>query len=423
MKPPTFFLSSTIYDFRDLRSAIKFYLEEQGCRVLASEFNDFLKPLDRHSYDACLHAIEQADFFVLLIGTRVGGWFIPEERVSITQQEYRQAYELQKAGKLKIVTFVRDEVWQVREERKELASYLGSLPYGESERTKIKAYPSKFAEDADFISGFITEVARNRETAKALKAGGALPSGNWIHVFHNFGDVISTLQSQVFSGLPIEEAAMRRLLQSEIREILRRCIPKTPRGLLSVRRGLENFLTKYPLTTENRKDEFLEIDASDWDKFAWFAFHVISRKFHPIILDRAIVSPFFLQFDPILKAFEETPIHNALLNLREEIRRFNEANTPETLTVIYEHTPRQRGFRNGSIEVEPIKLATLLHLLDRWVNLIELSTSIHRYLDGGGFVEPSLRPRTPILGMEEKIEEEFPSIDEILSVIGSNDRV
>jgi hypothetical protein len=66
VKPPTFFLSSTIYDFRDLRSAVKFYLEELGCRVLASEYNDFLKPLDRHSYEACLKAIEQTDYFVLV---------------------------------------------------------------------------------------------------------------------------------------------------------------------------------------------------------------------------------------------------------------------------------------------------------------------------------------------------------------------
>ena len=75
MKPPTFFLCSTIYDFKDLRSSIKYYLQQQGCRVLASECNDFAKPLDQHSYDACLQTVRQADFFVLLIGSRVGGWY------------------------------------------------------------------------------------------------------------------------------------------------------------------------------------------------------------------------------------------------------------------------------------------------------------------------------------------------------------
>jgi hypothetical protein len=91
---------------------------------------------------------------VLFIGARVGGWFNQEKRISITQEEYRHAYELQKKGKLKIITFVRAEVWQAREERKELAAYLASLGYNDSERLKIKDYPSKFADDAEFISTF-----------------------------------------------------------------------------------------------------------------------------------------------------------------------------------------------------------------------------------------------------------------------------
>ena len=99
MRRPAFFLSSTIYDFKDFRSSLKFYLEEQGCAVLASEFNDFPKPLDAHSYQACIGTLNKADYFIFLVGTRVGGWFNRSERVSITQQEYREAYELHKQGK------------------------------------------------------------------------------------------------------------------------------------------------------------------------------------------------------------------------------------------------------------------------------------------------------------------------------------
>lgn len=126
MKPPTFFLSSTIYDFKDLRSAIKYFLELQGCRVLASDFNDFAKPLDPHSYEACLKAIAEADYFVLLIGARVGGWY-EHEKVSITQAEYREAYRLHKEGRLKLLSFVRADVWNLREERKALRKHLEML--------------------------------------------------------------------------------------------------------------------------------------------------------------------------------------------------------------------------------------------------------------------------------------------------------
>src|SRR4051812_44893193 len=123
-KKPTFFISSTIYDFRDLRSAIKFYLEEQGCTVLASEFNDFGQPLDVHSYEACLAQIATADYFVLLVGSRVGGWFDEAAKVSITQQEYRTAYELHLKGQLKILSFVRSDVWALKDDRKELGRFL-----------------------------------------------------------------------------------------------------------------------------------------------------------------------------------------------------------------------------------------------------------------------------------------------------------
>ena len=74
-KRPRIFISSTIHDFADLRSAIKFYLEERGCEALLSEFNDFGKPVDTNSYDACIKAIDSADYFVLLIGAHVGGWY------------------------------------------------------------------------------------------------------------------------------------------------------------------------------------------------------------------------------------------------------------------------------------------------------------------------------------------------------------
>jgi hypothetical protein len=417
MKPPTFFLSSTIYDFRDLRSAAKFYLEEQGCTVLASEFNDFVKPLDMHSYEACLKAIDQADYFVLLIGTRVGGWFDLEQRVSITQQEYRRAYELQQQGKLKIITFVRAEVWQAREERKELASYLATLPYSSSEKRRIEAYPSKFLDDADFLANFINEVGRNRDTVRALETGGQLPSGNWIHIFHEFSEIIATLQAQAFSGVPVAEATLGRLLQSEVLAILRRSILKVPGYLGTPRKAVEAFLQKYPLTMENKGAESFEIDTASWDNLTWYAPHLIAVKFHPIILENAIASPFFLRFNSTVNTFEETPFHKAVASLREEVRRFNESNSSETLAVIFEHSPKRRGYRGGNVSVEPLKLMGLLHLYDRWINIIELAKAIYRHLDGQPFVEPKLRSRSPVYGMEEALELEFPTVQETIQFI------
>jgi hypothetical protein len=123
---PRIFVSSTIYDFRDLRSAVKFWLEKLGYDVQMSDHADFDKPLDTNSYDACLRAIDTCQYFVLFIGSRVGGPYNNIDRTSITRMEYRRAYERFKSGKLTLVPFVRREVWDIREDRKALTAYLTS---------------------------------------------------------------------------------------------------------------------------------------------------------------------------------------------------------------------------------------------------------------------------------------------------------
>ena len=204
MKRPCFFISSTIYDFRDLRSSIKYFLEQQGCTVLASECNDFPKQLEMHTYEACLKTLEHADYFILLIGSRVGGWYDKENKISITQQEYRAAYQRHLKGKLKIISFVRNDVWQYREDRNELSRFLEKQAIDPGAKHDIVNHPSKWANDSEFICRFISEVCKNEETKKALKdPSQQMPSGNWIHVYNNFRDVIDVIQAQVFSGIPI----------------------------------------------------------------------------------------------------------------------------------------------------------------------------------------------------------------------------
>ncbi|MGA2217745.1 MAG: hypothetical protein ABSG51_06645, partial [Terracidiphilus sp.] len=194
--------------------------------------------------------------------------------------------------------------------------------------------------------------------------------------------------------------------------------PKAPGGgLLSPRLAVERFLRKYPLTKGNKEDDFLDIDTDSWDSLSWYAVHLIGVRFHPVILDSAIVSPFFLRFDQTLSAFKETPFHKSIVSLRNELRQFNESNTPESNAVVYEHTPRARGYQKGSVAVEPMKLCGLLHLYDRWINIIELCVAIYVHLDGKPFVGPLLRSRSPVSGMEEEFNQEIPTVEEIVAVL------
>lgn len=415
MKRPTFFLSSTIHDFRDLRSALKFYLEEQGCKVLASEFNDFDKPLDVHSYEACLRTIHSADYFVLLVGSRVGGWYDEPNRISITQREYREAYQLQASGKLKLLNFVRSEIWQLRETRHELVKYLESTPLDASTRKAITSHPSKFADDAEFLCGFINEVARNQETKLAVQGKGVAPIGNWVHVFSNFRDAVDVLHGQIFSSLPVEDMAARRLLRRELRDFVGQCLVKFKGDgdVYSPRFSIDRFHEENPITLEGKTDEFTTVSTKRWDVIATLAIHLLARQLHPVVLPRVLSRGTFLEFDLATNSYKETLVYEALLRLQEEIRRFTYSNTKENLAVVFKHTPRKRFTRSDQIQIETVELAGLLHLLDRWSNILDLSTSVLRYLDGVPFEMPKLRPDTPVQGMQQMLDDEKPTDQDI----------
>lgn len=418
MKRPTFFISSTIHDFRDLRSALKFHLEEQGCKVLASEFNDFDKPLDTHSYEACLRAIHAADYFILFIGSRVGGWYDEPNKISITQREYREAYELQASGKLRLLNFVRSEVWHVREDRRELAKLLETTNVDQTTRRAIANHQSKSASDADFISGFLNEVARIEETKLAIQGKGLAPSGNWIHAFDTFRDVADVLHGQIFSSIPVEDMTAKRLLRRELRDFVGQCLVKFDHDhICSPRFSIDRFHEDHPITMEGKTKQFITVSAKRWDQIATFSIHLLGQQIHPVVLPQMLSRPTFLKFDVTTSSFAETPVYEALLRLQNEIRRFNYSNTSENLQIVFEHTPRTRRVRTDDIDIETLKLAGLLHLLDRWSNVLDISTSILRHLEGQPFQMPSLRPDTPVQGMREMIEKQKVSEHDISSFV------
>lgn len=413
VKRPTFFLSSTIYDFRDLRSALKFNLEEQGCKVLASEFNDFDKSLDVHSYDACLRTMHSADYFVLFIGSRVGGWYDEPNRISITLREYREACKLQESGKLKLLNFVRSEIWQLKETRYELVKHLESLPLDDGTRKAISSHPSKFADDAEFLCAFINEVAKNKETKLAVKGKGVAPTGNWIHVFSNFRDVIDVLHGQVFSSIPVADMTARRLLRRELRDFVGQCLVKQENEVYSPRVFIDRFHEVNPITLNGKKEEFTTVSTKSWDAISIFAMHLLACKLHPVVLPQVLSSATFLEFDLASNSYKETLTYEALLKLQDEIRRFTYSNTTENLSVIFKHTPLARLTQIDRIQIETVPLAGLLHLVDRWSNILELSKSILRHLDGEPFEMPSLRPDTPVQGMQQMLDAEKPTDQDI----------
>lgn len=407
MNRPSFFLSSTIYDFRDLRSSIKFFLEELGYLVLASEFNDFPKPLDKHSYTACLETLNKADYFILLIGNRVGGWYNQEEKISITRQEYRDAYKLHQQGKLKIITFVRRDVWQYREQRKELSKFLSQSSATEKEISVIVNSKNKFATDAAAICDFIEEVSRNTETSKAVKEKGEFPTANWVHTFETFRDISDVIRSETFSGIPVETLAFKKLLSRELTEILKSSLVKLNEGkIYSPLNSIYAFRKEHTLNLDIRNHNATEVIAKRWGTISTFAISMLGVKIQAQVLDKAIESPFFLKFNSKLNQFEEEPVYKAIYQLRNEIRLLSKVNTSEVLDVVFEYSPKNIGHNIEKFHMDTMKLLQLLHLMEPWANVIQLSAAIFKHLEGATFKMPFVFSGSPVEGMNKELEKE-----------------
>ncbi|MBA4066175.1 MAG: hypothetical protein C0501_21165, partial [Isosphaera sp.] len=199
---PVVFVSSTVHDLKDLRSALRYWLGEWGFCSRFSEFNDFPQLPDLNSYDSCLKAIDEANYFVLLIGHRIGGWYDKERGVSITQKEYQYAYDRARAGQIKIIPFVRRDLWTVLQDRGDVTRAVQSdVALAPDTKAYLAeafgAYGSKFADDAKHIFGFVEEVTRKEEMRKAGSAHTSRPAGNWVYTFETFGEIVDTLRVQL----------------------------------------------------------------------------------------------------------------------------------------------------------------------------------------------------------------------------------
>lgn len=171
MSRPRVFISSTVYDFEDLRSATQFFLEEHGFDVQLSETPTFNQDISMHSYDSCLQVIESCQYFILFIGARVGGRVKDMGNISITRAEYRKAYECFQRGRLHLVNFVRQSIWDIKEDRKAIAAAIQEH-FKNTDPTaaaKLMATPSRLVEDAAHTFDFIDEVRRATVTRPTFR--------------------------------------------------------------------------------------------------------------------------------------------------------------------------------------------------------------------------------------------------------------
>ncbi|MBI5934543.1 MAG: DUF4062 domain-containing protein [Chloroflexi bacterium] len=424
-KRPSIFISSTIHDFKDLRSALRFYLESLGFDVYLSDFNDFPKPLDANTYEATLETLRSADFYILLVGSRVGGMYSDQDQISITRMEYRTAYEEAQKKKLRLLLLVREEVWNIRQDRKALREYLESAykisrELSDEDVTKIVGYPSTFINDAQLIFNFLDEISKNEEMQKAISGQGEFPKANWIHPFSNFQDIIDALRNQLGIRTNLSTIALKVNLRRELLENL----------VYLVSKFQEKISPNYIYTSFAKKQIYKDgkgITRMPGRYLRWMIMHCtgtgkganLSTRF----IDQALQTGDFLVFNKHIAQYQESLLSQRLSQLREQIARLHFF-SGGARDVFVGFISKYADFlkQENEIDIPNQDLLFPLMLADVEENTVRLTISILRALDGNEAYLQNLQLNqiTPFADENEEIQKERPSLDELAEWVKSD---
>ena len=383
---PKVFISSTIYDFRDLRSSLKFWLEEFGFEVLLSEHNDFPVQVDKNSYDTCLNAIDGCDYLIVLVGGRVGGWYDKANRVSITQAEYRRGYDRLLSGRIKVLAFVRQEIWDVREDRNELERLLKneallSTELDEADIAKITRHASKFANDAEFTFQFLNEIARSEEMKAALERKSPFPIGNWIRQFRDFRDIADALHVEFRIGISLRRVALTANLCAEIEANLRVLMDQND-GDAEPKYVWASFARR-KLAGGFRDNSEMKGKYLKWLSMFALTGCACGRKLSTTALDEAITSGEFLEFDQTADAFVVGEVQQALLGLKRHVQRLRHTEELMDGSKRFEFNEQLKGIDGDEHRsIANISLLSVLSIHDSQFNVVELHKAIFRAVHG-----------------------------------------
>ncbi len=308
-QPVRVFLSSTIYDFRDLRSALRFWFEELGYEVLMSEVSDFERRPDSTTFDACFEAIHYCDFYILLVGERYGSIF--QDGISVTNQEFRVAKSLADEKRIAMIPFVRKSIWQ----EAELAAATGGAG-------TIRAVDAQSAEQMARVLAFVDEL----KSTKLVDEAGNETGNLWIYTFDAFADIIGALRIALRANTDVTAQRALANLRKEIESNIARIVSK---------QGNVPFPFHAPLQLpEVRAALQVEVDAqgaayripADVARILAIGM-TMAREFARLqddALESAIRSGEFLRFDNQTRSFFETPELEIMRRLSGEMTRLRQ---------------------------------------------------------------------------------------------------
>lgn len=319
-RKPRIIISSTIHDFRDLRSALRHWLQELGYDVQLSEYNDFVKDLDQNSYDACLDAVRRSDIYILLVGSRVGGWFNKHEQISITRAEYQAAYEEFMNKRIQMALFVRREVWDIREDRRSLARYL-------EHEQKINLEPhlnrgilnhrSSHVNDAESIFSFLTEIARTDDMKNSLSDPTAeRPRGNWVHTFTDFRDITDALKPVLVGPVDIGQAVAAENIKLELQDIFISLLEKHNGKIRPSFTFLSELRKSLRITLDDVVKKMHTLSDADRSRLFYWLTSKLGTVISPTIgaVSRAVAEGIYCSYDRTRGVMVAGELHHALRN-------------------------------------------------------------------------------------------------------------
>ena len=391
---PSVFISSTVREFRDLRSAIAYTLRAQGLTVYLSEAADFDVRGDRSAIEECFENIRACDYYILLIGTTRGNLF--EEGTSVTRQEYRVARDrFLSSGRPRLFFYLREAA--------ETALQGGQ-----------EAQKAAEIDDPDHLASFIGEVQRPRIEG--------VP--NYLTRFRDFEDLIHSVKSRLNLGRTLSETLIRHSLVSELASNLTLMAARTSGIVFPRHRYMSRMRQEISITPQELGKRIILSD----DHVISLVFALVGRTRGKDLRTKAIEESLdrgvFLRFNPASGTLEESPLHEALRQTFEDVIALRQLDTPTThpewdSKILTDISSRWRG-RPHSFEVMGHDVAYALSHYDRVENVFSGHFALCKVLLGLSEELQSYqrRPVTPLGEREEqKLRAERVSAAEIALLI------
>ncbi len=397
---PRVFVSSTIADFRDLRSALRYWLGQMGFDVQMSEYNDFEHRPDQGTFESCFCAIADCNYYVLLIGERRGSWYDDERRVSVTQQEYHTAAELAKKGKIKMLLFIRRCTATVIDERRARSA--------SSQTPKpVEGAPTQPLSDLEFIEGFVRDIECTEVEGEGAERRKGSP---WLYRFDGFDDLVAALRVNLSLHRSLRKQALLANVQWEMEENLTvlctrkddsRPFPitawlRTTRKMVPVTNAMVESTTKLPH----------RLAGHVW--WLWeFAPH--PSRLRVTALQEAVASGEFLAYHTTARTLTPEPVHAGMLALLNSVQSYI-----DLFPLLSEQARRREQLgqavqsKQECIEVAGYDLALLYRIDDVLADILSLSEALlcYAYCPSAGFVAPRLRPASPNVDEVARIQGE-----------------